>query len=180
MISGLTGGQEYLLSSVTYAPVAVVYMGFKQQDVERKLDGFGFLVPKIENRQILGSIWSSSLFPERAPEGYAAFTTFVGGMRQPQLVQKSVQELTRLVRDELKQLVGVSSEPVIVRIRKWSQAIPQYLQGYGQVQALFNQLEHQSPGLFFSGNFRRGISVGDCIIGADKTVRDVCDYFRRQ
>jgi oxygen-dependent protoporphyrinogen oxidase len=180
MISGVTVSQKYLLNAVTYAPVAVIYMGFKNEDVRRNLDGFGFLVPKIENRQILGSIWSSSLFPQRAPEGCAAFTTFVGGMRQPQLVQKSEQELDSLVMEELRQLVGVSGDPVMVRIRKWPQAIPQYLQGYGQVQGLFDQLEHQSPGLFFSGNFRRGISVGDCIIGADKIVRDVCDYFRRQ
>jgi oxygen-dependent protoporphyrinogen oxidase len=180
IISGLTVKQKYLLNAVTYAPVAVVFMGFKQSDIKRELDGFGFLVPKIEGRQILGSIWSSSLFPQRAPENYVAFTTFVGGMRQPQLVQKSEQELSKLVRNELTQLVGVSGDPVIVRIRKWPQAIPQYLQGYGQVQVLFDQIEKRFPGLFFSGNFRRGISVGDCIIGADKAMQDVCDFFSRQ
>jgi oxygen-dependent protoporphyrinogen oxidase len=166
-----------LLESVSYAPVAVVFMGFKQKAVHRELDGFGFLVPKVEERRILGSIWSSSLFPGRAPDGFAAFTTFVGGMRQPQLVQKSEQELAILVIDELKKLVGVSGDPEIVRIRKWPQAIPQYTRGYHEVQTLFDRLEKNSPGLFFSGNFRRGISVGDCIIGADKTVGDVYDYF---
>ena len=180
MIPSLTDEQNELLTSVTYAPVAVIFMGFKEHDVKRPLDGFGFLVPKIENRKILGSIWSSSLFPGRAPEGYAAFTTFVGGMRQPHLVQISEEQLTSLAKEEIGDLVGITGDPVIVRIRKWSHAIPQYVKGYRHVQALFNQLERSYPGLFFSGNFRRGISVGDCLIGADKTVQDVSDYLEKQ
>jgi oxygen-dependent protoporphyrinogen oxidase len=177
MIPDLRSEQIELLMRVVYAPVVVIYMGFKQEDVQRTLDGFGFLVPKIEKRQILGSIWSSSLFPGRAPEGFAAFTTFVGGMRQIELVQKSETELQEMVIEELSRIVGITGKPVMVRLRKWQQAIPQYTQKYSSVQALFDQLEDQHPGLFFSGNFRRGISVGDCIVGADKTAKDVCGYF---
>lgn len=177
MIPRLTKGQKEILASVTYAPVAVIFMGFKAVDVKRPLDGFGFLVPKVENREILGSIWSSSLFPGRAPEGHVALTTFVGGMRQPDLVQKSDRELASLVTKELRALVGVTGDPVVVRINKWPRAIPQYTKGYTGVQRLFDEMEQEYPGLFFSGNFRRGISVGDCIISADKTVNDVRRYF---
>src|SRR5713101_4578039 len=86
-----------MLESIYYAPVAEVFMGFRKELVQRPLDGFGFLVPEVEHRSILGTIWSSALFPGRAPEGHAAVTTFVGGSRQPELMSNDDEQLTYLV-----------------------------------------------------------------------------------
>jgi len=146
-------------------------MGFRESDVVRPLDGFGFLIPEIEKRQILGSIWSSTIFPGRAPEGHVAFTTFVGGTRQPQNTEMNDSSLQQLVYNELNDLVGLKNKPVFVRIKTWPLAIPQYNVGYGKVQDLFNDLEEEFPGLFVAGNIRKGISVGDSVLCTHEVVQ---------
>ncbi len=162
-----------LLTEVNYPPVAVVFMGFKKENVAHNLAGFGFLVPEVEKKQILGSIFSSTIFPGRSPEGAAAFTTFVGGTRQPQNALKSDSELEQLVFNDLNDLIGLKGDPMFVRIRRWEKAIPQYTMGYKKVTTLFDQLEREFPGLFFAGNFRRGISVGDSVLSAHETVKEM-------
>lgn len=161
------------ISNIKYPPVAVVFMGFKDSDIRRPLDGFGFLIPEIEKRQILGSIWSSTIFPGRAPEGYVAFTSFVGGTRQPENADLDDKILEQLVRDELDSLVGLKGKPVLTRIKKWPRAIPQYTVGYKAIQRKFEELETEYPGLYFSGNFRQGISVGDSVLCAHETVKKI-------
>lgn len=161
------------LSDIAYPPVNVVYTGYAAESVQRKLDGFGFLIPKLENRQILGSIWSSVIFPQRAPQGKVSFTTFVGGTRQPQLTTLDDEALQQTVHRELSDLVGLSAEPEFVRIKRWPRAIPQYTMGYQKIQKLFSTVESELPGLHFAGNFRRGISVGDSVLSARQTVDSI-------
>ncbi len=175
LLKKLWPAAEPVLRNIYYPPVAVVFMGFKENDVQRPLDGFGFLIPEVEKRQILGSIWSSTIFPGRAPNGYAAFTTFVGGARQPQNVQLEDDELVKLVYSDLNDLLGLSGQPVLIKIKRWQKAIPQYAVGYGKVQRMFNEIEEQIPGLYFSGNFRRGISVGDSVLCAAETVQKMTE-----
>ncbi len=158
------------LSEVYYPPVAVVYTGFREEAIQRELDGFGFLIPEKEKREILGSIWSSTIFPGRAPEGHVAFTTFVGGTRQPDNAALADEALLQLVLKELKSLVGIEGEPVVSRIRKWPKAIPQYRVGYKEIQEVFDELENRYDGLHFAGNYRRGISVGDSVLSAHEVV----------
>jgi len=158
------------LQNVSHPPVAVVFTAFKTSDVKRVLDGFGFLIPEIENKNILGSIWSSTIFPGRAPKDYAAFTTFVGGTRQPENASLDEEHLKKMVFDDLNSLVGLKAQPVFTRIKKWEKAIPQYALGYKKIQNKFNEMEDQISGLYFAGNFRRGISVGDSVLCARETV----------
>lgn len=161
--------KKTLLEKVAYPPVAVVFMGFNKEAVRHPLDGFGFLLPAKEKRQILGSIFSSTIFPGRAPEGKVAFTTFVGGMRNPDIALEDDQQLTSMVLQDLNDLLGLKEDPLFTRIRRWPKAIPQYQLGYQAVQNLFDDLEAQHPGLYFAGNFRRGISVGDSVLSAFET-----------
>jgi oxygen-dependent protoporphyrinogen oxidase len=161
------------LAEVQYPPVAVVFFGFHKEQIKRPLDGFGFLVPEVEKRRILGSIWSSTIFPNRAPEGYASLTTFVGGSRQPELTEKTDEELQRLVMNELDALMGIEGSPVSVNIKKWPRAIPQYSLGYLKIQKLFDDMENKYPGIYFAGNFRRGISMGDSVLSAAETVEKI-------
>lgn len=161
------------LADVYYPPVAVVFTAFRETDIQRELDGFGFLIPEVEKRQILGSIWSSVIFPGRAPEGHVAFTSFVGGTRQPDNALLPEDQLKALVLSELKSLVGIAGEPVLTKIKKWEKAIPQYKVGYKKIQAVFDKLEAQYPGLYFAGNYRRGISVGDSVLSAHEVVEQV-------
>ena len=170
LVGHLNPDLEEALKAVEYPPVAVVFTGFRESDVERPLDGFGFLIPEIEKRQILGSIWSSTIFPGRAPEGHVAFTTFVGGTRQPENARMNDPLLRKLVVDELNGIIGLRGEPAFIRMKKWPEAIPQYNVGYGGVQELYRRLEEKYPGLYIAGNIRKGISVGDSVLCAHETV----------
>ena len=161
------------IDAVEYSPVAVVFIGFPATAVAHELNGFGFLVPAVEQRQILGSIWSSALFPQRAPDGCVAFTTFVGGARQPELAALDDESLAQIVHRELAGLVGLCGDPTLVRVKRWARAIPQYTLGYGAIQQLFAEIEREIPGLYIAGNLRRGISVGDSVLSAHETVQRI-------
>jgi protoporphyrinogen/coproporphyrinogen III oxidase len=163
------------IDKIEYPPVAVVFMGFKTAKILRDLDGFGFLIPKVENREILGSIWSSTIFPKRAPEGFAAFTTFVGGTRQPENGLLSDAKLEEVVLKDLNDLVGLKGTPDFIKIKKWPRAIPQYTMGYPEIQNMFNDLEQRFSGLYFAGNFRRGIGMGDSVLSAYETVQKIIE-----
>ncbi|MCG8608132.1 protoporphyrinogen oxidase [bacterium] len=170
------------LRDIVYPPVALVFLGFKTSVACRSLDGFGFLVPQVEDRKILGAIWSSTIFPNRAPEGGIALTTFVGGMRQPELAEQDEEQLSAMVQDELSELLDLQGTPDIVAVKKWHRAIPQYELGHQKRLDAVHEFESQHPGIFISGNFRGGISVGDCIIqseGVAEKVREHCDVGRR-
>ncbi|GAB4374630.1 MAG: protoporphyrinogen oxidase [Calditrichia bacterium] len=146
-----------------HPPVTMVYFGFKNNPAARPLDGFGFLIPRKENFQILGTIWSSTIFSRRAPEGGIALTTFVGGSRQPENALLPESRLVDLVHHDLKILLGIEQQPDLVVVQPWPEAIPQYNIGHQQIIEDIERFERQTPGVYISGNFRGGISVGDCI-----------------
>jgi oxygen-dependent protoporphyrinogen oxidase len=156
-------GSLGFLERIAYPPVSIVALGFRRADVGHLLDGFGMLVPAAEKRQILGTIFSSSLFPGRAPEGHVLLTSFVGGARQPGLAALPDDELVRLTCDDLKALLGAKGAAVFRRIIRWPRAIPQYNRGYGEILSALEKLEAAHPGLHFVGNYRGGIAAGQCI-----------------
>ncbi len=164
------------LESIYYPPVAEVFMGFKQGQIKRTLDGFGFLVPEKEERKILGTIWSSVLFPNRAPENSVALTTFVGGARQPEIAMERDEQLSNIVLDELQSLMGIAGEPLYTKIIRWERAIPQYDLGYQKILKAMERFEENFRGAFLCSNYRGGISVGDCVMSAEKTVQRVHNH----
>jgi oxygen-dependent protoporphyrinogen oxidase len=163
LVSPLHAEAASLMREVPYAPVATVFLGFREDDVTHPLDGFGFLVPAAEDRRILGTIFSSSLFADRAPQGCVALTSFVGGMRRPELARIEERELTEMVTDELREIIGVRGVPDFVHVYRWERAIPQYALGHNRVTRAIEALETQYSGLFFCTNYQRGVSVGDCV-----------------
>lgn len=164
LVAPLDGETATLLRSIPYAPVASVFCAWDRSSVSHALDGFGFLVPGAEGRDILGTIFSSSLFDGRAPEGKVALTTFVGGTRRPELVGELDDEaIVRTVVGELRAIVGVTGDPELFRVCRWERAIPQYVVGHRRVVDAIADLEKQYSGLFFCTNYQRGVSVGDCI-----------------
>lgn len=167
-----------LLAEVPYPPVAEVFLGFKREHVSHPLDGFGFLVPQRERRSILGTLWSSTLFPGRAPHGCVALTTFVGGSRQPDLAGLADGPLVDAVLGDLSPILGIHGHPIYVRINRWDRAIPQYAIGHLDIIAKLRQAESRHPGLFMGGNFIGGISVGDCVIQSDVNASRIDEYLR--
>lgn len=161
-----TAGQNPLtvLSGIEYPPVASLALGFRRNEVKHPLDGYGVLVPEVEDEfKILGTLFNSSLFPERAPEGCVLLTTFVGGMRRPEIARLEAPQLQEVVLTDLRKLLGVSGEPVFSRLTSWPRAIPQYNVGFQQFRAAIDEAEAAMPGLFVGGQSRDGVSVGDCI-----------------
>eukprot|EP00004_Rigifila_ramosa_P008237 TRINITY_DN1943_c0_g1_i7.p1 TRINITY_DN1943_c0_g1~~TRINITY_DN1943_c0_g1_i7.p1 ORF type:complete len:386 (-),score=107.80 TRINITY_DN1943_c0_g1_i7:16-1173(-) len=165
-----------LLSDVVYPPLAVVSLGFRREKIAHSLDGFGFLVPEVERREILGTIFSSSLFPQRAPEGHALLTTFVGGSRNPENAKLSEPELIELVTRELSGLLGITEAPVFAHVTFWPEAIPQYNVGYGEVLLSLRRLEQGNPGFFLAGNFLAGVAVGDAFTQGMKAADTILAY----
>ena len=164
------------LSGVYYPPVAVVALGFHRADVGHALDGFGVLVPEAEQAfKILGVIFASSIFPNRAPAGHVLLTALVGGARYPALVNRSDEALYDLVLADLDALLGVEAAPTFARLYRWPHAIPQYTLGYGAVKDTLGALERQHPGLYFAGNYRHGISVADTLASADAVAHRLGD-----
>jgi len=151
------------LAAIEYAPVAVVATAFGRAQVTHPLNGFGCLVPRLERRTLLGSLWNSSLFPGRAPEGAVLLSNFVGGARHADLIDRTDDELTRLVIADLTRLLGVSGKPMWARVIRFRRAIPQYVIGHA---ARVSRIEHATariPGLSVVGNYLRGVAVGDCL-----------------
>jgi len=176
LLESLDRDAARIITSIQYPPVAEVFLGFRTEQIGRALDGFGFLIPAIEKRQILGTIWSSALFTHRAPEGHAALTTFVGGSRQPALASRSESELVELVVAELRSLMGVTGSPVFTRVARWERAIPQYTMGYQTVVNAIDALERDRPGLFVCSNYRGGIAVGDCVMSGERIAKRVSEF----
>lgn len=151
-------------SEVRYTPVASVVLGFRREDVAHPCQGFGMLIPKIEGFKILGTIFSSALFPNRAPSGHVLLTSYVGGERQPELAGLKSDDLVRLACDDLGVLLGVKGAPVFQQTALYPRAIPQYNVGYGKFKNLLSEIESNAIGLLFAGHFRDGVSMSDSIV----------------
>jgi protoporphyrinogen/coproporphyrinogen III oxidase len=163
-------------SEIRYPPVASVVLGFRREDVAHPCEGFGMLIPKVEGFKILGTIFSSSLFPNRAPVGHVLFTSYIGGERQPELASLSPDELVKLVCEDLRVLLSVRGKPVFTHHHFWPRAIPQYNVGYGKFKDLLDEIESKARGLFFAGSFRDGVSLGDSIVSGCNAVKRVEEF----
>jgi protoporphyrinogen/coproporphyrinogen III oxidase len=151
------------LESIVYAPVATVASAYAQRDIAHALDGFGCLVPRKEQRRVLGVLFSSSMFDGRAPAGTALLTTFVGGQRSPELPHLSEGEIADLTHQEHAALLGARGRPSFQAVTRWPRAIPQYTLGHLGRVARAQAAQRVLPGLFFCANWKGGVSVGDCI-----------------
>ena len=164
-------------SKISYPPVASVVLGFRREDVAHSCGGFGMLIPKIEGFKILGTIFSSALFPNRAPNGHVNLTSYIGGARYPELASLPPEKLVELTLADLRVLLGVKGKPTFVHTAFWPKAIPQYNVGYGKYRELLNEIERTSPNLFFAGHYRDGVSLGDSIVSGVNIAERVGKLF---
>ncbi len=174
-----------LLAQIEYAPVAQVAAGYRLSQISRfrasaqAARGFGFLVPRTERLRLLGTVWNSFLFPGRAPESpekMASFTSFVGGATDPEIVTLPGNEIAALVHKELAGVLGISGEPVAQYVARWERALPQYNLGHGRVVAALSETAAATPGIFLTGNYLAGPSMGACVDHANKTAAAVAKF----
>lgn len=163
-VEGATPVNVGPIAEIRYPPVASVVLGFRKEDVAHDCNGFGMLIPKIEGFKSLGTIFSSALFPNRAPAGHHTLTTYVGGERYPELASLPPDKLVALVCDDLRILLGLRGQPTFQHVVVYPRAIPQYNVGYGRFKALMTKIEADAPGLFLAGHYRDGVSLSDSIV----------------
>jgi protoporphyrinogen/coproporphyrinogen III oxidase len=163
LLAQLDPSLEPLLTSVDYAPVAVVSLGYAKKDVSHSLDGFGFLVPRSAGLRILGTVWNSSLFSGRAPDGHTLLTTFVGGATDPAAAKLSSEELGGIVQCEIGPLLSIKNTPRFCTVTVWPRALPQYNLGHGERLTSISKNLARFPGLFLTGNYLRGPAIGACV-----------------
>jgi oxygen-dependent protoporphyrinogen oxidase len=112
-------------------------------------------------------IFSSSLFPGRAPEGQVLLTAFIGGVRNPDLANADLPTITARVLDDLRVLVGASGEPTFREFQLWPKAIPQYDLSYGRFKDIMDEAERRNPGFALAGSYREGVSLGEAIASGE-------------
>jgi oxygen-dependent protoporphyrinogen oxidase len=168
----------HMLSGVAYAPVAVVACGYYERQIAAALDGFGFLVPRSEKVRTLGTVWNSSLFPGRAPARSVAITSFIGGATDPNIMDRSEDEIAAIVQDENARILQISGVPVASAVWKYPKALPQYNLGHGHVVEAIRDGERANPGLFFCGNYLEGPALGKCVETANQTAQAIHRYLQ--
>jgi protoporphyrinogen/coproporphyrinogen III oxidase len=174
------GDAATALESIVYAPVATVASAYSTSAVAHPLDGFGCLVPRKEQRRILGVLFSSTMFERRAPAGTALLTTFVGGQRQPELPALPEADIAALAHAEHGALLGASAKPLFQAVTRWPRAIPQYTLGHQGRVARAEAAAAALPGLRLCASWKGGVSVGDCIRNGHAEADAAITYLRAQ
>jgi len=162
-----------LIADIPYARLASVPLGYRAEQWPHRREGFGFLAPRSAGLRILGSVWNSSLFPDRAPEGWLCLTNFIGGATDPDAVTLSDEELIRIVHGDLQKVLGMTGEPRRLPITRYERAIPQYVLGHAARVAKVEAALKSKPGLRLAGNYLHGVSLGDCIKQAQQISEEI-------
>jgi oxygen-dependent protoporphyrinogen oxidase len=182
-----------LLAAIEYAPVAVVSLGYRHSDVGHSLAGFGFLVPRSAGLRVLGTVWNSSLFPGRAPDGEVLLTSFVGGATDPGAAALSPEELTSLVDNEVAPLMKIRQDTTaeegeprphkfrgsFSHVKFYPRALPQYNLGHADRLAAIVGHRTKIPNLWLAGNYLRGPSVGACVEQSLSVANEILSRMNR-
>ena len=159
-----------LLAEIPYASSATVAFGLRREQIAHPLNGSGFVVPRVERKALMAGTWVSSKWPQRAPEGFALLRGFLGGATNPGILDRSDDALAALAFGELAALLGISGNPMLVRVFRWPRATPQYVVGHADRMRRIEQQLAPFPGLYVTGSGYRGTGIPDCIADARATA----------
>lgn len=162
----LDGAMAGELDAIPTAPLAVVCLGFDAA-AAGALDGFGFLVPRAERVRILGALWETSIYRDRAPSGKALLRVMIGGATDPAALDLDDETLVRTVREDLARTMGLTALPEFVKIIRHRRGIPQYVLGHGERITRLEAMSRRHGSLLLAGNSYRGVSINSCIAEAD-------------
>ena len=178
--ASLDGEISRLLAEVLYAPLWVVCFGYQRGKLPRSPEGFGFLAARTAGCSILGTLWDSSIFPHRAPEGHVLLRSMLGGANRPEAISLSEAEIQQRVMADLKAVMGITAEPDFVRLYPHSRAIPQYRTGHAARLAALEQRLTSCPGFFLTGNAYFGVGINDCVRAANEMGERVVEFFSKR
>jgi oxygen-dependent protoporphyrinogen oxidase len=171
MLGSLDPELASVLQSIDYTSTATISIAYRQDDLPRELDGYGYVIPRSERRKALACTWTSTKFPHRAPAGYALLRVFVG--RAGQEIPWNQDDLLDLAKEELKLTLGITAEPILSRVFMWDKAMPQYNLGHPEKLKQIDSALEKYPSLALAGNGYRGIGIPDCIRSGDLAVNKI-------
>jgi oxygen-dependent protoporphyrinogen oxidase len=167
-----------LIRTIPYNRIAVVALGYLEQDMPFRLDGFGFLANPREGLDLLGAQWCSSIYPDRAPAGTVLIRAMCGGWDHPEITVLDDDRLIAAVRAGLKSAMNITAGPMFHHIVRWDRAIPQYLLGHTERVDRIEKLTAQHPGLVLTGNAYHGVALNDCSEQAQRLAKQMAPRLR--
>ena len=165
-----------ILDRIPYASTMTISMVFSESEVKSRLRGYGFVVPRVENRSLIAATWSSMKWAGRAPSGRCLIRCYLGGRRREYLLDLEDAELTERARRELESMVGIQSPPLHVEVYRWPRAMPQYTRGHRDRVQRIRERVALHPGLYVTGAAYDGIGIPDCIRDAETTSAKLGAY----
>jgi oxygen-dependent protoporphyrinogen oxidase len=167
------------LKAIPHAATATINLGYRREDIEHPLDGFGFVVPYVEKRSLLACTFSSVKFPGRAPVGSVLLRAFVGGALQPEIFSLTDAKIISLVCSDLRDLIRAKEPPIFAEVSKWPDSMPQYEVGHLQRVEEINRELAGLPSLKIAGNALHGVGIPDCIRSGEMAAEELIEGFRR-
>lgn len=180
LLEELDSDAAHAVAQIEAPPLAVVFLGYAREQIAHPIDGIGFLAPRRERRRLNGALFCSSMFAGRAPAGYVSLAAYLGGDRAPDLARRPADEITDMARQEFADLLDARGAPVLVRVRHWPRGLPQYCVGHRNRLAFLRRASERWPGLFITGNYLAGVSVGACVAHATQVATGVNVFLRQR
>ncbi|HTP11125.1 MAG TPA: protoporphyrinogen oxidase [Anaerolineae bacterium] len=178
LVSDLDPEMATALRGIPYASTVTLSVAYPLSDIPKPLNAYGYIIPRAEARSILACTWTSTKFPHRAPEGYGLIRAFIGRAGDDEVLNRTDTELLQMVRDELRDVLGITAEPLLHRIFRWPQAMPQYTIGHLDRAATIDRRLVEHPGLYVAGNAYRGIGLPDCIASGETAATAAQKYLQ--
>ena len=173
LLQAVNGKLAAQLRDINYASTATINLAYRRADVSHPLDGFGFVVPFVEKRTLIACTFSSIKFPGRAPDDHVLLRAFVGGALQPEIFALEESELIARLKTDIRELLGIVTEPLFTEVSRWQKSMPQYELGHiERVHAIENELGRM-PNLALAGNSYKGAGIPDCIRSGESAADEL-------
>jgi oxygen-dependent protoporphyrinogen oxidase len=151
------------LVRIPYSSAITVVVVYRRASIDHPLDGFGFLVPRTERRQVAACTWIHTKFPERIAPGYVALRGFIVGQDAEELMRENDEQILSVVRREFERLLGIDAEPAFHTLHRWPASMPQYIIGHNARRQRIRELVAERQGLVLTGNAYDGVGIPDCV-----------------
>lgn len=164
------------LAAIPYTSALTVALAYDGQVRSRLPQGFGFLIPRAENRSLLACTFVHAKFDHRAPDDRALLRCFLGGSRDLRILEASDEEVLSTMREELQSILGLEAPPLFSRIYRWPRAMAQYVVGHGERLRVITGRLREYPGLYLAGNAYQGIGISDAIRTGEAAARQALEH----
>ena len=166
----------HVLEAIPYASSATISLAYRREEIAHPLDGFGFVVPRIEGRPILACTFSSVKYPGRAPAGYVLLRAFLGGALDEAILREDDARMVSIALAQLGELLGITRPPLLTRVFRYPASMAQYQVGHLELMAAIDAQLTRHPGLTVAGSAYRGVGIADCIHSGETAAERVLDY----